>query len=153
MEFVELGPQHEEHFRNFSCARSNQTWTESFDYLIQANLAASLESGDVNAFGVFSNDVLLGLLIWAPESDSANWQCVILAVRRGHFRHGIGRNLKEELLRRARTAGVHLVSSLVHRDNHSMIALNRKLGAVVIPDTEPANLDHYICTIEIQSNQ
>jgi hypothetical protein len=80
MEFVELGPQHEEHFRNFSCARSNQTWTDAFDYLIQANLAVSLESGDVNAFGVFSDETLLGLLICAPEGDPANWQCVILAV-------------------------------------------------------------------------
>jgi GNAT superfamily N-acetyltransferase len=153
MEFVELGPQHEEHFRTFSCARSNQVWTESFDYLIQQNLAPSLESGDVNAFGVFADETLLGLLIWTPESNPANWQCVILAVRRGHFGNGIGRKLKEELLRRARAAGIRLVSSLVHCDNHNMIGLNRKLGAVVIPDPDPANLDHCICTIEILPNQ
>jgi hypothetical protein len=45
------------------------------------------------------------------------------------------------------------VSSFVHRDNRDMIDLNKKLGAVVIPDTDPTNLDHCICTIEIQSTK
>jgi ribosomal protein S18 acetylase RimI-like enzyme len=60
----------------------------------------------------------------------------LLAVATGHQRHGYGQRLKIELLSRAQQAGMDAVYSLIDWDNDTAIALNRRLGAVIVPDPE-----------------
>lgn len=54
---------------------------------------------------------------------------MLLAVRTGQRRQGIGTLLKGTVLSEARAAGVGVVVSQVHWDNEAMIALNARFGA------------------------
>jgi GNAT superfamily N-acetyltransferase len=150
MEFIELGPEQEEHFVDFPCARPRQDWTESSEYAIQFSLAWNLRAKRVRALGALSGDRLMGVLIWAPEvEDSRNWQCIVLGVRRGDQGRGIGRQLKEKLIELGRVEGIREINSLVHRENTDMLKLNRALDAVVVPDPDDSEGTNLICTIEV----
>jgi GNAT superfamily N-acetyltransferase len=115
--------------------------------MIQDLLADNLALGAVQAVGAWENDDLVGLVVWAVQ-DETLWRSNVLAVSPRHQRRGIGRMLKEEVIRRAREAGVERIISTVFWENGPMLFLNQALGADIEPDPEQP-WDYKLCTISL----
>jgi GNAT superfamily N-acetyltransferase len=132
---------------DFSCARIGEAWAEAVQETIRNDLADQIAAGDVSALGLFDqNGALCGVAAWRIYDVMPPVLCRsdIVAVAARERRKGYGRALKEALIAAAKAMGAVAVSSIVHRENTAMIALNRQLGAVVeeIPDD-----DHCHCLI------
>jgi GNAT superfamily N-acetyltransferase len=115
----------------FTCARLGEAWADAVQETIRKDLVDHIASGDVSALGLFDDEgALCGVAAWRIYDVMPPVLCrsdiVAVAVRkRGK---GYGRVLKEAVINDARAAGAVAVSSIVHRDNTAMIALNRRLG-------------------------
>jgi GNAT superfamily N-acetyltransferase len=135
---------------SFTCARLGEPWAEAVQTTIRNDLADQLTSGDVSAMGLFEpGGALCGVAAWRIYDAIPPVLCRadIVAVAQSERRKGYGRALKQALIDRARAAGAVAVASIVHRDNVSMIALNRQLGAVVEPNA--GDIDHCYCMISV----
>ena len=132
----------------FTCRAYREPWTDVIEEMVRDRLADELELGNVDAAGICCDDELCGVVAWRLD-DSSPPLCrsILLAVRTGHRRRGIGRRLKDHLLVQARVAGAAAVVSLVHWDNDPMIELNVQLGANV--ERLPGDNDHCRCVIAL----
>jgi GNAT superfamily N-acetyltransferase len=145
-----VGAQHREHLAAFTCARYREPWTRAIEEMIRDSLADSLDLGGVEAVGAWDLDVLTGLAVWTVQDGGALWRSNVVAVQRGYQRQGIGRLLKTELVRRARAAGAHRITSTVYWANEPMLLLNRRAGADIQADPEePRN--YRLCTIDLRT--
>lgn len=148
MRFRDLGQGDSDAIAAFRCAVSGQPWTGATEQQITEYLAFALEQGDVEAIGLFDGDTLCGLVAWAIDPyDPSRWRCTTLAVARGYKRHGHATRLKHEMLARAEQRGARTITSVVHRENDAVFAVNQKLGGVFAPD--PENLDYFVCVIAL----
>jgi GNAT superfamily N-acetyltransferase len=132
----------------FSCHQYRAPWSDEIEAMVRTALAAELEAGGVEALGLWSGAVLVGVVAWRIDSSvPGRCRCLLLAVRRGQLRRGLGRRLKEAVLDRARACGAAVVLSEVHWDNDAMIELNVSLGANV--ERIAGDPDHVLCVIPL----
>lgn len=133
----------------FTCARLLEPWAEVVQEVIRNDLANHLARGDLEAAGLFDDDGLCGVAAWRIYSATSPVLCRadIVAVTIGKQRQGYGRALKEAVMAEATLAGAAAVSSLVHRENTSMLVLNRQLGAVI--EDIPDDVDYLRCVIAL----
>lgn len=111
----------------FTCLTYKEPWTVPVQEMIRDQLAGNLAIGAVSAVGAWVDDDLRGVAAWKVEGGICH--SILLAVRTGQRRRGIGSLLKEAVLSEARAAGAVAVVSMVHWDNEAMIELNESLGA------------------------
>jgi ribosomal protein S18 acetylase RimI-like enzyme len=123
--FVELGEEHRAAVADFECHRSGQEWSEGIEYMIRRYLIDTIGDSGVRAIGYFENGLLLGVTSWSPDRPDL-WTDVVLAVRTGHFDHGIGRKLETHFLQRAMAEGVERVFCRIHEANAPMLHLSKK---------------------------
>lgn len=104
-----------------------EPWTAPVQEMIRDHLAGNLALGAVSAVGAWVGDDLRGVAAWRIEGNVCH--SVLLAVRTGQRRQGVGTLLKSALLSEAQTARATAVVSHVHWDNDAMIELNASFGA------------------------
>jgi ribosomal protein S18 acetylase RimI-like enzyme len=114
----------------FTCLNYKEPWTELVQNMIRDHLAVNLAIGAVSAVGAWVDHDLRGVAAWRYEGDICH--SVVLGVRVGQRRRGIGSLLKEAVLTEARTAGATALVSQVHWDNEAMIELNASFGANIV---------------------
>ena len=140
-----LTSQHTVQLGSFRCAEYRKPWTEDVEELIRDSLAFSLGTGDLVGLGLWQATSLIAVIAWR-ESAHEPWYSALLAVATGHQRHGYGRQLKVELLKRAQLSGAEAVYSLIDWDNDSALKLNESLGASITRDPD-ARHQRLIATI------
>jgi ribosomal protein S18 acetylase RimI-like enzyme len=74
------------------------------------------------------------------------WRSSLLAVATDCRIRGIGRALKEQLIKEARVAGVEAITSMVRWENTPMLSLNRKLGGSEVPIPRDNGPDEIHCS-------
>lgn len=132
----------------FTCARLGEAWAEAVQETIRKDLVDHIASGAVSALGLFDDEgALCGVAAWRTYDVMRPVLCRsdIVAVAVRERRKGYGRALKEAVINDARATGAVAVSSIVHRDNTAMIALNARLGATV--EAIPDDPEHCRCMI------
>jgi ribosomal protein S18 acetylase RimI-like enzyme len=131
----------------FTCARLGEPWAEAIQQAIRSHLADQVACGAMSALGLFEGDVLHGVAAWRIPNTQPPVLCRsdIIAVAIRARRQGYGLVLKQAVLDEARAAGAVAVSSIVHRDNTAMLALNRRFGALV--EAYPDDPEHCRCMI------
>lgn len=129
---------------SFACGRYREPWSAVVEEMICEHLAGSLAIGAVSAVGAWIGDELCGVAAWRVDGDLC--RSVVLAVRTGHRRRGLGSLLKDTVLTQAGLAGATAVVSQVHRDNEAMIELNARRGADI--ERTPGD-DYYVCVIPV----
>jgi ribosomal protein S18 acetylase RimI-like enzyme len=113
----------------FTCVTYKEPWTALVQEMIRDHLAENLAIEAVSAVGAWVDDDLRGVAAWRYEGNICH--SIVLAVRVGQRRQGIGSLLKKTLLSEARAAGATALVSQVHWDNEAMIELNASFGANV----------------------
>lgn len=113
----------------FTCVTYKEPWSAPVEKMIRDHLAGNLALEAVSAVGAWVGDDLRGVAAWKIEGNICH--SVLLAVRTGWRRQGIGALLKRSVLSEARAAGADAVVSFVHWDNEAMIELNASFGANV----------------------
>lgn len=144
MELRAVVPDDHRALGQFSCAGAETGgFALEVEQYIRVLLVEELAAGYLQVIGSWDGD-RLGAVI-APTSGPVLWKVTALATDVAYRRRKQALRLKRGLLRRAREAGVRALVSQVHRDNHLMLALNRKLGGVIDPPTgdEP----YLVCTV------
>lgn len=111
----------------FTCLTYKEPWTVPVQEMIRDHLAGNLAIGAVSAVGAWVDDDLRGIAAWKVEGSICH--SVLLAVRTGQRRRGLGSLLKEAVLSEARAAGAAAVVSMVHWDNEAMVELNVRFSA------------------------
>jgi ribosomal protein S18 acetylase RimI-like enzyme len=129
----------------FTCLTFKEPWTVPVQEMIRERLAENLAIGAVSAVGAWVDDDLRGVAAWKVEGSICH--SVLLAVRTGQRRRGIGSLLKEAVLSEARAAGAAAIVSTVHWDNEAMIALNASFGANV--ERIEGDLEYCRCVVEV----
>jgi GNAT superfamily N-acetyltransferase len=132
----------------FTCARLGEAWAEAVQETIRHDLADQLAAGATSAVGLFDQDgALCGVAAWRIYDVMPPLLCRsdVIAVAVRHRRKGYGRALKQAVIDEAKAAGAVAIASIVHRDNASMLALNRQLGATV--EDNPEDAEHCRCVI------
>lgn len=129
----------------FTCLTYKEPWTVPIQEMIRGHLARNLELGAVSAVGAWVGDDLRGVAACRIEGDICH--SVLLAVRTGQRRRGIGSLLKEAVLSEAKPAGAAAVVSHVHWDNEAMIELNARFGANI--ERIEGDAEYCRCTISL----
>lgn len=135
----------------FPCRQYLAPWTTVVEELIQERLASQLAADpDLFAAGCWTGDVLCGVAVWRFENDRGTVVCrsIVVAVRLGYVRRGVGGRLKRHVIDQARLHGAKAVISEVHWDNEPMLALNISAGANVY--RQPGDWDYSLCVIPLQ---
>jgi RimJ/RimL family protein N-acetyltransferase len=147
VDIVDIGPADRALLEDFSCAPwPRRSWSVEVESMIR-RLADELASpyNTAEAIGATESGRLCGVAAYIPIHP--DWQCCLLAVRRGRYRETIGTQLKQEVLARARLVGAESVVSFVHEHNDPMINLNVKLGAKI--RRLPERPEYFVCTIPL----
>jgi GNAT superfamily N-acetyltransferase len=129
----------------FTCVNYREPWTALVQEMIRKPLAGNIAIGAVSAVGAWIGDDLCGVAAWRYEGEICH--SVVLAVRTGQRRQGIGSLLKDAVLSEARAAGAAVVVSVVHWDNEAMIELNARLGASI--ERIPADDEYCLCVVAL----
>jgi len=129
----------------FTCVTYKEPWTAPVQEMIRDHLAGNLASGAVSAVGAWAGDDLRGVAAWRIEGNICH--SVLLAVRTGQRRQGIGSMLKTAVLSEATAAGLAVVVSQVHWDNEAMIELNAHFGASI--ERIPGDAEYCRCVIPL----
>lgn len=139
-----LGPDDRDELGRFSCRTFREPWSDVAEEMIAERLADELARDPaVRAVGVWEDGVLSGVAAWRLDDDLC--RSIVIAVRTGARRSGLGRKLKLHVLDTARSSGAAAVVSQVHWDNHAMLDLNTELGANI--EAIPGDRDYCICVI------
>ncbi len=133
--------------RQFTCRVIGEPWTQLVEELIQQNLAFSLGVGEVDAVGAWDDESLVGVAAWRSEGPSRR-RVAVLAVATGAKRRGIGRELKLEVLDRARRDGIESVVSIVDWNNDAMLGLNYEIGARIVH--VPNDPGYMLCVFDLR---
>ncbi|HEX7166692.1 MAG TPA: GNAT family N-acetyltransferase [Acidimicrobiales bacterium] len=120
--------EHRHHLAAFRCATTGQPFTLEVEQEIRSDLAGALERGIVHALGSWDGDRLGAVIAFSAAPGTAWWRVHLLATDHAYRRRKQALRLKYAVLSKARDAGADAVISRVHRDNHPMLALNRRLG-------------------------
>lgn len=84
---------------------------------------------------VDGDDLVLGYATWSPFRDFDGFRHTIehsIYVRAGQRGNGIGRQLMEELLTRARASGHHVLIAAIEGGNTASVRLHENLGFVKV---------------------
>ena len=130
---------------SFACERYREPWSALVQEMISEHLAEHLGINGVAGVGLWADDELLGVAAWRLEGDLC--RSLVLAVRIGYYRRGLGGLLKDTVIDEARVAGARAVVSHVHWDNDAMITLNVERGANL--ERIPGDPDHCMCVISL----
>ena len=132
----------------FSCRDFRYPWTDVIEEMVQGQLAASIERGDVSGLCLCVQDRICAVTAYVIDDDNGICHSELLAVKIGYMRHGFALQLKREVIARSRLRGVRAVISVVHFDNDPMIELNAKLGANI--ERIPGDTDYVRCIIPLR---
>jgi RimJ/RimL family protein N-acetyltransferase len=117
--------------------------------MITEYLPRQIAGGHVTALGAFLNGELVGVCAWTATSDPLVWNSAVTGIAHGYQGHGLAGLLKTEQMERAFLAGVRSVRAIVHRENHAMLQVYRRLGATIDPDPSDPQRVHLICEVLI----
>jgi ribosomal protein S18 acetylase RimI-like enzyme len=135
------------HLVGFSCAGFREPASQVVQDVIRYDLAEAIEMGVACGVGLWQGDDLCGVAAWTVDIEHNVYRSCVLAVRVGRQGRGHGRHLKEHLLSVASAAGARAVASQVHEDNTTMLALNRRFGAIIERDRR--DTDYFTCVIPL----
>lgn len=130
----------------FTCVNYKEPWTAIVQEMVRERLVDNLSIGAVSAVGAWVGDELLGVAAWHVQDNVC--RSVLLAVRTGQRRRGLGSLLKETVLAEARAVGADAVVSYVHWDNEAMIELNARFGANI--ERISGDDEYCRCTISLR---
>ena len=115
--------------------------------MINEQLPGELAGGHATALGAFVNDELVAVCAWTVTNDPLVWHSAVTGVAHGFQNRGYASVLKADQMERAFAAGAQSVRARVHRDNHFMLQLYRRLGATVDPDPDDPEREYRICEV------
>ncbi len=131
----------------FECHQQNR-WTKQVQRTIRHDfvdlISGKLEDVVASAIGQFDEETLVGV---AAFSTTEHFEVLALAIAASHQGNGYATQLKRHILEHATDLGYAQVFSLVHRANHPMLAINYRLAAWVVTDTEDP--DYNLCIINV----
>lgn len=148
---LRIGPldqSHRDQLAAFSCANYRMPHTAVVEELVRERLTAERTTDRaLKAVGAWTAS-LDGLAVWRIESgDVTICRSILLAVRNGARKRGLGSLLKRTVIDAARAAGAIAVVSHVHWDNDPMLNLNIRFGANI--ERIPGDRDYARCTIPV----
>lgn len=114
----------------FACSVRPRDFEVAVEESIRRHLADEVrDGGEVQTVAAWSGHELCAVAAWQPHTELPSaWFVNVIAVASGHRQQGLGALLKRTILQRAHDAGVTVLVSVVHVDNHAMQNLNVALG-------------------------
>ncbi len=117
--------------------------------MIRQELADALALGTTWAIGIIKDGELVAVGSWKIRRElEVVWQVLTLGTDVDHRKQGLAEQLKREIMRRAKEAGIRSLVSLVDRRNAPMIALNRRLGGKCVWDWRDP--DYSRCAVRVR---
>jgi hypothetical protein len=143
-----LGPADNMLLEAFECRVYRQPWTDEVQAAIREGLPERVQAGAIQALGLFDEQTgrLLSLIAWTVPNQEI-WAVQALATATGFHGRQHGATLKGELLKRAWAQDCYAVTSLVHRDNEAMLAINKRFQAHIELDPTDPYRNTMLCTI------
>jgi ribosomal protein S18 acetylase RimI-like enzyme len=128
--------------------RPRETYISVVREMIRDHLPDVLRDGGYSAIGMFDGDELIGVTAWTPNGRPDEWRIIVMGVRTGRMRRGLGTLMKQHVVHLAQASGVRLIISVVHRDNTAAQRMNERLGALCAPDPRGGEHLTYVLRVD-----
>ena len=127
----------------FRCATSKSGTYATAAQTVLRECAGDLGKADVDCLVAVEHGTIIGAVIYIPRDGRGFGYIKSIGVARAKQSHGIGEDLKRQVLDNCSRAGVKRVASEVHRNNGKMRRVNEKLGITAILDPEDGKFYFY----------
>lgn len=145
MELRPLGPDDRAHLETFRCATAGALYTLEVEQEIQEHLAGYIQSGVVEAVGLWDGDDLVAIAsfkrLWV-------WKVDLIATALEHRQRKHAYRLLRHLLQLAEADPAAMaVAFRVHLGNAPMLNLAAKVGAFIDPQEDEG--EYRLCTVPV----